>query len=100
MDMPNHNFLKYYCILKKMMNCIDEMQYNNLEEEALELWYTLSKEEQDILNELTKLFRLVQTAKPWIQDFNLRNELDLIVPKISRDQIFFQLGRFIDPRKI
>jgi len=98
--MTKHNFKKYYCILKKMMNCIDETQYNNLEEEALELWYTLSKEEQDILNELTKLFRLVQTAKPWIQDSNLRNKLDLIVPKISRDQIFFQLGRFIDPRKI
>lgn len=97
--MQNHNFKKYYCILKKMMNCTDETQYNNLEEEACDLWYTLSKEEKDILNELTKLFRLVQTAKPWIQDSNLRKELDLIVPKISRDQIFFQAERFKDLRK-
>lgn len=97
--MSNHNFKKYYCILKKMMKCIDEEQYKNLEEEALDIWYTLSKEEKDILDELTKLFRWIQTAKPWIQDSSLRSELDLIVPKISRDQIFFQHGRFIDPRK-
>jgi hypothetical protein len=75
------------------MKCTNEMQYNELSDEACDLWYTLSKNEKDILNELVKVFKWTQEAKPWIQDSVLRNKLDHLVPKLTRDHIFFQPER-------
>lgn len=84
----NNLLVKHYCILKKMMNCTNEDQYDDLADEAADLWYNMTIDERKMIEELALTFRLIQQSKAHIQDMKLRSRLDQIVPKINRDHIF------------